>query len=262
MKSRIWMATLISSAILFGVGQAAPQTPAKSYWGWDRTDRVWHDVAPYQVQVGVLAYYRVHERWPATWADVVASQIWQVPLLGLNNEVIDPDDKQFQFWGDVHYDSTKVPPRIMVLEAPGTTPQHRSITLEKPQTYREVFAWIDSLPKSNTQVGSFKATSMLEDKNLLTQFAILHAMHFTIAQYRDIHGMLPMNLGELAKSGLGPINSKSINPVTGRAFVGDGSPGDIVFKYNTGDSSAGTKPLITLNHVPSRGSPMPVWFTY
>jgi hypothetical protein len=193
---------------------------------------------------------------------VVDSKIWQVPLRGFHNEVINPDDGRIDFWGDVSLDAASNPPRVVIQGVPGSSPAHRIISLEPSQTYREFFALVDQTPKKNSLAENVKLTPLLADSNLMTQFAILHAMSFTMLQYEDIHGMFPMNLGDLLRSGLGPIDSRSINPVTGKPFLVDGSAGDIRFAYVRSADSASGEAGISLMHVNKDGSTLPLRFTY
>jgi hypothetical protein len=175
----------------------------------------WKDVAFVQVQRGVKAFYKVYERWPASWKEVAESRIYQAPLYGPQFQVIDPDDKRADFYMDIVYQ-------------PGATPKvytfagskHYISNVKAPEPYS------GCLPRFAGYFPEFDSNYYLADQRRLKMLAIVFLLDLALADYYDAHGRVPETLEQLFSSGFSPINETSVNPLTGRRFRFDGSAND------------------------------------
>ena len=74
------------------------------YPGWTSDKGRVIILGQYNLALGLQAYYRVFGEWPGSWHDVVSEGLCQSGLVGYQLEVIDPDDAQLDFFGDLVYD--------------------------------------------------------------------------------------------------------------------------------------------------------------
>lgn len=231
--------------------------PAWDYYGWQDNHDGFLNVAQSQVQIGIQMYSRVYGRLPTSWAEVTGAGLWQVPLVGFNLELINPDDGRLDFAGDVAYQPFTNPPTIACLVLDGyNKPVPQSIEVGPTQSFKDYFDWVKTVyPDAPTD-------KILSDPKKLQQFAIIRGLKLTISTYRDIHGDYPKSYSELVSSGLGPISWTTINPVTDSHFKGDGSPGDLLYRYYPASEMKDGKSSFLLQHVESDGSTSRFGYSY
>ncbi|MEZ5337824.1 MAG: hypothetical protein R3F46_06120 [bacterium] len=180
------------------------------------------------VKLGVFYFRKVYERWPESWQEVRDSGIFQADIPGFDLVPLNPDNPDLTDYGQVYYEAP---------EGPGSNPVVHTVDymggfhiLHEPAngymtTYRLSFQDYDN--KLNESVDTdFRYSSYLENESQLKQFAILGIMTQNIGLFRSVNGRLPYDMQEFMSSGFSPVDSESINPVTGQPFRFDGSVGD------------------------------------
>lgn len=209
------------------------------------------DIATSQLQVGLQQYYAVYGEWPTAWQDVIDVGIFQVQLRGYQMQVIDPDDGELDFNGDLAYDpAVRADGSVVVqqiLDVNGVVTKQTEV--QPPATYAEVYPALQ-------QLATWEDLSVqFEDEKWLRQFAILGMINQGIFIYRKLYGEYPAELADLLRSGLSPIDFDSINPLTGVPYNFDASELDIYYE-RCGDDH------FKLLHVKENGELPAVKFTY
>jgi hypothetical protein len=235
---------------------AGTYVPDQSYLGRQKGSHAFVNVASHNVQVGLLMFYRLKERWPTSWQEVAVSGIWQTPLLGYKNESIDPDDRRLDFWGDVQYDPSSDPPRVISLSFINGAVKNEHVVMRPIRTYRELFKKIDDSEGGN------RYSALLADKQRMLQFSIIGGIRRNLSFYKDIHRDYPRTFREFLESGLGPIDTGSRNPVTGLPFGGLGKPNDILYVYKPSVSKGQLTGSVKLVHILANGSEPQFGFSY
>jgi hypothetical protein len=180
-------------------------------------------VAQVQLQTGVQVYYRTFGRWPSSWSEVMASGIWQKPLVGPQGQAINPDDGKIDVAGDTLLDTSDGYPRL-VLQQNGMF-QNSVAYKNRGKTTADLLSELDAYyPDANL-------SSWVTDTNRMKQFGVLGSMRRMISHYKYVFGDHPKTIDEFIASGFSPVDRSSINPVTGQPFKFDGSANDIYWKY-------------------------------
>lgn len=248
---------LVTFAVMFTVGtaHASDITPASTYPGWNRTGTMWTNVALHQVQTGVTLFYQVYERWPSSWREVTSSGLWQTPLRGYDNSTVDPDDGQVNGFGDLYYNPQQDPPRIHFWHfAAGNGIE--TVILSKPQTLR------NRLNELDAHYGDTSVSSSLGEERRLILYGVTEGIRRTLPIYRDLKGNYPMSFSELLQSGLFPIDRRSVNPLTGAAFTGNGAANDILYRYFSQSETPSGQPSYMVRPIEADGNPPEVIFTF
>lgn len=255
------IAACLGFGVLLSVSQSTadegPAIPPDSYPGWNVGRNFWVELAKHHVTAGVQGYYAVYGEFPRRWSDVVAAQIYQVPLTGYSGEMVDPDDQAVNDFGDVYYlpDLGLQRARIVSYRNPpgGMTTDYQDISAVP--TFRERF---EAGAASGSPADLMKYS---DDTPRLIQFATLGAVRRGLMVYRDLHGDFPRSFDEFIASGLSPVDRRSINPVTGQTYMFKQAPGDILYEYRQ-PSASGNPGRYKLVHCNRDGSLPQYWFTY
>lgn len=182
------------------------------------------------VQMGVQAFHKAHNHWPATWEQVIQDGLWQTGIPTQSGEAIDPDDPSVDFLDDVYYAADQVSGSsgnvsILMGGQPTGSPQVKTVEIEAPKDYDLLFQEMDSYLDSQLE------SRYSDDLQMKRLFAILGEVSSMSGIFFTTHGRWPENLDEFLESGLSPINRSSINPVTGVTFRFDGSGGDVTIEF-------------------------------
>ena len=224
---------------------------AVGYPGRDDTTGTTIDVSLGNVQLGAVYYRKVFGVWPASWAQVRESGIFQVQLPAMPGGNIDPDDQQLDFFTDIHYlySPANSDPIVLVREDLISGNRIESIKINPTATYSEFLAGL-------REGGTTEEYAQYEnDQEMLKLFAILGIASQDLSTFHKLHQRYPHDWREFMQSGIGPIDEHSINPVTHRAFEGHGGPGDVYYEQTSKDS-------FWLHHVNRDGSYPTFTFTY
>lgn len=178
------------------------------------------------VQAALLAYYRAHGEWPASWQAVVDAGLQQVPLRNKPGQLINPDSPELSQLSDVWYDAAssrdnRKPAAIWTLRKVGGEPELEE--LRPIASYRQVF--IASSSQSNEDYRKF----LTEDS--LALMACASVIESAVLGFRIYHERYPSSLEELLDSPFTPITRNSINPATGERFRFDGSANDLLIDF-------------------------------
>jgi hypothetical protein len=233
---------------------AAAQAPRDGYPGVG-LDGELHYIALNKVMLGTYCFHKVYARWPVDWAEVRDSGIVQVPLMGFDLQEIDPDEASVTEFGDLHYayDPTTGNATVHVaVNKGGFAIEHHPLSAGR--TYQQWFAIFDEGHASLGIQSDSYVSRYSEDTDKLRQFAILNQIYSNLELFKSIKGDYPHTIAEFLRSGLGPVDDSSINPVTGLPFRFDGSPNDIFYRYVPGGS-------FMLKHVDSDPDET-LYFTY
>ncbi len=137
----------------------------------------------------------------------------------MDGRVCDPDATAVNALHEPHYlpSSTGVPSVSEYFDSP-SGPKHQ---IEK----------LSVAPLLTNMLGKVEGNSLiLKDVKRLCQLAAANMMRRNIMFFEMAHGRHPANWIEMVNSGFMPIDAKSMNPVTGELYKGDGSPNDLLFK--------------------------------
>jgi len=189
------------------------------------------DTGQLSVKMGVMQYYRVNGEVPENWQSVEDSHIWQRPILGFSGEVIDPDDQQLDFLGDIYFDSSSITENEVILHELEAN-QGTVVSRHKAGgniTYLEQFEIFDNNPAGSYPAGFTMSGTYGNDQAKLHQFATLGCLKQCIELYNSINGEYPATIDALIDWGVTPVDRSSINPVTGQAYRFDGSEGDVEY---------------------------------
>jgi hypothetical protein len=143
----------------------------------------WSEVAGHNARWAIFYYYRLHERWPLRWSDVVDEGLYQAPLLGFKGQVINPDDGRLDFISDFTYVSPVngfKPATVQSLYIAGPTTQRR--LLSGGRTYVKLFTMAD------TNEGGTRYSALLSDPESMRLYAILGISEKCIYHYKGMFG--------------------------------------------------------------------------
>ena len=172
-------------------------------------------------------YYRVHGEWPKSWAAIVEAGLFMAPLRLFEGNIIDPDDGTDDFVGDMAYVYQGEQTKPLIVDASTMTPQQPNLSevRDPGRTYAEYYEqqacgeWPEPYP------------GILDDPDVLKLIAIREMLiRESVWMFVRAHGRLPRTWREFISSDLTPITERSVNPVTGDLFAGDGRPGDFLFE--------------------------------
>jgi hypothetical protein len=168
------------------------------------------------------AYFKVFGEWPQTWSEIVDEGLFQVDLETIDGSVIDPDDGDWDFPGDIAYvyQGASTPPIIKILSI-GDGMSIMSHPAVDPGTTYELY--LNGYDEYETLANSVPQLKLLALRQLLRG---------SLRSFVLVHGSLPSSWEEFLQSGLTPIDSASTNPVTGEHFFGDGRGNDFSFSIN------------------------------
>lgn len=191
-------------------------------------------IANSQVSNAIVAFQRVYNRNPDSWAEVLQSGLFDNDLVGYNMETINPDDAHIDFRGDLYLDTSTLQDLsgdVLLLSFWSVTRNdisRRSIPLGRSYVdIVNVAANALNIPGLQ-EIGN----DWLGNEDQLIQFGHIHQIHAALLDYRETHGVFPGSISELAASGIGPLRPGSLNPVTGSPYLYDGSRGDILYELD------------------------------
>ena len=188
------------------------------------------DIAALQMQIALQYYYKIYEHWPTSWQDIVDVGIFQVPLRGFHNEVIDPDDSKLDFEGDLFYDA---------LSSTGDKAKIRELILIDGMSINYIdvphYATYNEQLTALADYVSY-APWFLERPERLRYLAILGMCNAQLLQYYHVHEHYPYTWADFINSGLAPVSWSSVNPLTGNPFYGDGRSSDVYYEYLAPDN--------------------------
>jgi hypothetical protein len=265
---RLLRAILISVLCALGIqSTAAAEDPASSFLRLSRIPEYrveregsitrWPSPAQAGARAGITAFHKVYERWPISWAEVVESGIWQTPLRSYDGAIVNPDDLRNDFAGDVYYDVSGDHPKLVFAE---------THTPDGPESMVHEFSVGGTYSGQFAKMGGEFSTvaNYLQDEKRMVQFGILSAARSMLIYHKSVFGDYPKSMEEFRTSGLSPVDSRSVNPVTGRTFKFDGSANDVYFKYIAPQPNKDGKMIggCLLNHVNEDGQVPALTFSY
>ena len=158
---------------------------------------------------------------------MVEEGLFQVPLVGYQGETIDPDDPSLDFFGDLYYfsDSAGQPKArvIQLLDIDGMVVEFTEV--EPGPAYVEIFSALSA------RFADADFDKYLNDPSWLEFLAIRGMLHVGLSTYHEVNGAYPAAIEDFLKSGLGPIDQESINPLTGDVFSFDGSEFGFYYEF-------------------------------
>jgi len=246
----LYIFTMILIVVGFRLSQAATISDLSQDYPGICIDGKIIDVALHDVQIGLIVFYRVYGRWPASWHEAVSAGLFQCELPAFNGGSINPDDSSLDFVGDIFYDPNVDANKRVRLHRLASIEGYvvRQIVEDVPSTYSELY------PSVDREFGVEYYSLMLAEDNLLRLQAIGSFVRQNIHLYKEVHGSFPSSFTEFLHSGLGPISDLSINPVTGSQFFGDGREFDFYYEQVMPDSyvlivtgDSGAFPAVRLN---------------
>lgn len=205
------------------------------------------------VQTAARAYFKVFGHWPRTWKDIEREGLCQVELVTPAGAQIDPDDGKLNFLDDVTYEFEDRNPAPIVnwcSRFEETIIDH--LEVQTPRTYVSVLDDFEPGWPGYDQVQECKA-----DPARLKQWAILSQVRTGLRQYKVLYGHYPKDFQAFLDSGVGVIDSRSINTLTNDTYRGDGSPNDFLYEYI---DVPGISP--TLRPIQADGSVCQIHFNY
>jgi hypothetical protein len=139
-------------------------------------------------------------------------------------ELVDPDDRSLDFHGDVYY------------EAPSQSGQAGKIHSLKGLSgatiaYQDIWTGntlVETL-QAFAQVREVNLNKYLNDVRWLKFISIRQEVRMAIDRFHRIRLRYPRDVAELLQSGLTPIDSDSVNPLTGQPFYLDGRALDFYY---------------------------------
>jgi hypothetical protein len=183
----------------------------------------WKNVALQSLSLAVIAYYRVHERWPKDWKEVKSSGIFQQDLFGPEFQPVSPDDGKLDFEYDVFYRLEGGVPTILSMAG------GKAITsqIKTPKTYRQkLTAWASKFPQ-------YDANYWLNDPKRLVHLAHMMQLQQAVREYTNTNNRKPTTVQEILTSGWSPLSETSKSPYSGKPYRFDGSAND--FKFVAGN---------------------------
>ncbi len=186
------------------------------------------ELVPYNlVNFGLSSYGRAFGHFPDTWAQVVEAGIVQVELSVPGYGVVDPDDTNLDFEGDVAYlgvqpdGSCKFAWKQQQTDnmAPAPGVKVCSIGSKSP-----------SLSELFTSSASPSLMAKADDERWLKLSAMASVLSYSLSIY-DMHMRgAPYTLEDFFSSGYSSIPAGSINPVTNAPLTFDGEASNLIMK--------------------------------
>jgi hypothetical protein len=193
-----------------------------------------------QLEISILDYYIVYGAWPASWQAVRDSGLFTAATATADGQAIDPDDNSLDFAGDIIYTyHGQAQPELTVWDTQNG---------QKFVAARHVPA---------IKASSATSPSDVDPVNLrLLATLSQDFLHFAVA-----NGRLPNSWSEFIDSGVTPIDSRSVNPVTGQTYAGNGARGDFLFETRKNSSGRTEVQLQWMNLQGYAVSLTPGWLT-
>jgi hypothetical protein len=178
------------------------------------------------------AYLSVYGRWPSSWGEIQDSGLIQVPLCALKGVPINPDDMHYDgSWDKVYYAPVDGSPRIGL--GITTLGIEQVMWLSKPQglvTYDQRLRHALD-PQSGYDLSLYEGFEKYVGNEPFQRLLGLCAMcEEGLMLYKQAYGHNPASWQQFVESGLAPIDSNSVNPLTGGRIFGDGRANDIHFE--------------------------------
>jgi hypothetical protein len=170
------------------------------------TERNW----PYYtvLQVSIRDYFIVNGEWPATWQAVRDAGLFTARTKTVDGLTIDPDDNSLDFAGDIVY-------TYHGLEQPELTVW----SIERGEKFI-----------ADRRIPAVTGGKASESELDAVQMRLLNNLFQAVGHFAFNHGRLPVSWNEFVDSGVTPIDSLSVNPLTGQRYTGAGIPGDFLFE--------------------------------
>ncbi len=185
------------------------------------------DLSHSWIQIGTMQYRAVHGRFPEHWSEVIKEGLVQAPLLTLDGKPIDPDDGRIDYPGDMIY----------LLGNDGEAVLRHSVLLggQGKITDFKIFAKPSYLKILGSPVAPEHAGDLASNQQAqrLRMMGFAGVYRLAAEDYRSIYDRYPKSFEELADSGVCPLPTGSINPISGRPFKGQGADWDVLFDLST-----------------------------
>jgi hypothetical protein len=194
------------------------------------------DLAFSWIEAGAQQYCAMTGTFPAAWTEVVSSGLVQAQLETPAGQAIDPDDGQLDFAGDLCYVRQDADTALIIYTVPtGSGFRHANLQLKGKTSYVDVLRVFDqTIGTDNAELAGVQELKLM---------AIAGMFHQMARDYQWVHGEFPATLHDLLESGIGPLDLKSINPITGQAFIGDGREWDVKYKVASNGNSVQIDPV-------------------
>jgi hypothetical protein len=213
---------LVTALTFFASVSRADEAPRGYPGNWVRPDGkivVGTNIALRLVQEGVYAYQYAYGTWPASWSEVTEAGICQVSLMSPQGYQINPDDGNLDFMWDVVYipaDGYYGPPKTSTI-----------MDVDGPYNSLDPFELNDSLEQMVAKMKPEQAAQyqgLVENRDWRTLAAIRRYSNNMIIEHYYLKGWPKWD--EFFGSLWCPIDSSSVNPLTGEGFKLNGSPND------------------------------------
>jgi hypothetical protein len=171
---------------------------------------------------GPQVYYAVYEHWPETWQDVVDAGFITETMYDHLGNIISPDDRTWDFNGDVQYSyqGENIPLLVSwssITNSTGSMP----VIISMP-TY-------DGMFRKAVAANHTNEAFLIGDKERQHLMSVCALVDEGTWQFWEAFGRVPASYAELAASGLGPMTPETVNPLTGKPYAGLGEPNDFFF---------------------------------
>jgi hypothetical protein len=221
---------LVSGASMAQASLAELLKVPSNYPGLDEKGQQFAEIHRVQLQEGVRAYYALYGYWPLRWADVVEEGLVTVEISTPHGNSVNPDDPNLDFDFDAYYSyrGTASAPEIAMLHS-FDSPAVRRYPVNKPEDWRDralraQATWQKTKPGLpcpfegwENQPAQLKRLAICDLNNrLLAEFMFTPAGR---------HGSWNSFVG----SGCASVTAADVNPITGLAWLGDGSVNDLIY---------------------------------
>lgn len=172
---------------------------------------------------GPQAYFAVNEKWPETWQDVVDSGLITQPLYEWEGQIVNPDDRSWDFNGDKQYMfQGDDPPLIMSWTSFTNTTDSLPVIVSMP-------TWED-IAGAPAAGESASFPDLVGNKERQLQLSVVALINDGVSLFEQAYGRVPETYAELAESGMGPLAPGTLNSLTGEPWGGTGAPNDFMFE--------------------------------
>jgi hypothetical protein len=223
------VAIVCISAPLLSVAQSGDSADNRlvtsADYPWLKSDGSFLMFSGYWVKNGVQQFYRLNNRWPASWQEVKDAGLFSATLVNFANQPVDPDSTSVLDYGDVRY----IPPSgdgnpqlVQVLFLDG--PYQKMTIIEQPEAFEQELARVAAkLVELGKNTEARELQSAMSTPEARFQNVISTMITRGIEIYPFIHNNYPESLAELFASGVGPFSPGTVNPLTGQPYKGNGS---------------------------------------
>jgi hypothetical protein len=187
------------------------------------------NVSQIQAKCAILYYYKLHGAWPSDWRTVAESGLFSATLLSPFGQVISPDDGRIDFDHDLQFskgNGWSAPRLILYRQGPKRNYLYTDMPTDV-KTFSQVLS--DSAARQRQGVPASLFAQRAGDMNWLNAYAAGCVLNSLLIEAWTMRGSEIESWGDFKQSGFFPHSSESLNPLTGRPWAADGTPGSLMW---------------------------------